>query len=415
MIIINLGGKNLSEKYNGILDNYLECGQDVAIAFHPPPTHLRGSTKARKIDKPGRFATPPGRFQGTIPRGSLCVVISVPEGHPPPVAILDVGTYSGYDGDLQAYEVYLRLEDTSKAARRNFNGVARLAPPPLDDEWFKDGDSEADLTGVHQPISGGASWGHLLLHFSEDSAAQALQLYSPVTPRDAGTFRSVLCGMNADDYFEYDLLSGVDPATRDRILSAIHPMRRAPRSDYLTRIPCGGMVLVIAQGRPFLLIASRHEAVDACLKKVESIVVRVFDAAEDKSACKRVILERDNWRSTPFRARSRWRPHLSVAFWVGYFLGLETSPWTGRCLDATTSPSCFQDALNVTRQLNSSLADMSEVMKSRLHNTFSVHVDLCIDYIFRSALLVAATPYGALGKVAKWLTRNQFDFTESSV
>jgi hypothetical protein len=250
MIIINLGGKNLSEKYNGILDNYLECGQDVAIAFHPPPTHLRGSTKARKIDKPvwaGRFATPPGRFQGTIPRGSLCVVISVPEGHPPPVAILDVGTYSGYDGDLQAYEVYLRLEDTSKAARRNFNGVARLAPPPLDDEWFKDGDSEADLTGVHQPISGGASWGHLLLHSSEDSAAQALQLYSPVTPRDAGTFRSVLCGMNADDYFEYDLLSGVDPATRDRILSAIHPTRRAPRSDYLTRIPCG---IILVHGPP---------------------------------------------------------------------------------------------------------------------------------------------------------------------
>lgn len=41
-----------------------------------------------------------------------------------------------------------------------------------------------------------------------------------------------------EPYFEYNMLLGVEPATRDRILSGIHPTRRARRSDYLSRIAC---------------------------------------------------------------------------------------------------------------------------------------------------------------------------------
>lgn len=418
-----------------MLDNYLECGQDVSIAFSQPPLQALGSTKARKLDKDvwaGRFATPPARFEKEIPPTSLCAVLPTDPRRPPPIALDDLGTYAKYDKNIRAYKVYFRLEDTSKAARRNFNGIAHLAPPLLDEDWCVEGDSEADLTGVRHSASTRAHRVHLPLESSENSTA--LQPHSHVTSRGAETFRHVLCGMSADGYFEYDLLSGVEPSTRDRILAAIHPARRAPQSDYLTPIPCGilfvhgppgcgksaqlagAIVLAIAQGKPVLLMASRHEAVDACLKKVEALVqtsgldcviIRVFDAAEDESACKRVLFERDDWRSSPFRIRLRWRPRLSIAFWVGYFLGIEPSPWTGRCLDAATSPECFQDALSVARQINSSPADLPVDKKSRLYNTFNVYVDKCIDHVFQSALLVAATPCAALGKMAKWFTRNQ--------
>lgn len=129
-----------------------------------------------------------------------------------------LATYSAYNSNLQTYEVYLRLEDTSKAARRNFNGIARLAPPPFDDDWIRDGDSEADLTGV-QPDHTGASLGHSLV--------DAVQGNSTATGRGADTFRSLLCGTTAAGYFEFDMLSDVDSATKDQILSGIHPTRRA--------------------------------------------------------------------------------------------------------------------------------------------------------------------------------------------
>ncbi|KAG8164460.1 hypothetical protein KVR01_006378 [Diaporthe batatas] len=146
----------------------------------------------------------------------------------------------------------------------------------------------------------------------------------------------------------------------------------------------------------------RQAAVDACLRRVEGlcqtsgidcVIVRVFDAAEDKSACKRVLRERDGWRNLPFR--------------VAYYLDIEPSPWTGQHLDATTSPQCFADALDMARRLNGAPTDMPDAMKSRLQNLFNIYVDQCIDHIYQSALLVAVTPYAALGKVVKWFTRNR--------
>lgn len=38
---------------------------------------------------------------------------------------------------------------------------------------------------------------------------------------------------------------------------------------------------------------------------------------------------------------------------------------------------------------------------------FSIHLDQCIDHVYSSALLVAVTPYAALGKMAKWFARNR--------
>lgn len=132
---------------------------------------------------------------------------------------------------------------------------------------------------------------------------------------------------------------------------------------------------------PVLLTASRHEAVDACLKKVEVLVktsgldctiLRVFDAAEDKAACKRVFRYRSEWRNAEFRVRSKWRPHLSVAVWVAYHLGMEASPWAGRRLDATIAPECFHTAQHVAQQLDEASDDLPTSQKSRLLNTFSV-------------------------------------------
>lgn len=225
--------------------------------------------------------------------------------------------------------------------------------------------------------------GHSLIHAVQDG--------STVTGRGADTFRSLLCGTTAADYFEFDILSDVKSATKDRILAGIHPTRRAQRVDFPSRRPCatllihgapgcgkseqlaGAITLFVAQNLPVLLTASRPEAVDACLGKVEVLVktsgldctiVRAFDAAEDKEACKRVFRYRNEWRNAEFRVRSKWRPHLSVAFWVAYHLGMESSPWTDRRVDATTSPQCFHDAQHVAQQLDDAPDDLPEPQKS---------------------------------------------------
>lgn len=61
----------------------------------------------------------------------------------------------------------------------------------------------------------------------------------------------------------------------------------------------------------------------------------------------------------------------------------------------------------MARQIKSSPANLPVDKKARLYNTFNVYVDNCIDHNFQSALLVAATPSAALGKMAKWFTHNQ--------
>lgn len=110
------------------------------------------------------------------------------------------------------------------------------------------------------------------------------------------------------------MLSSVEAAIKDQILMGIHPTRRTARIDHLSWVPCGilpvhsdpgcgkseqlaaAISLCVAQDLSVLLITSRHEAVDACLTEVETIVktsgiecviIRVFDAAEDKAVCKR--------------------------------------------------------------------------------------------------------------------------------
>lgn len=86
LAVIDLGDENISDKYHGTLENYLERGQDVAICFHPPPTYTRGSTKARKLDNPmwmGRIVSAPRQFQGEILRESLCVLLHISGDHPP--------------------------------------------------------------------------------------------------------------------------------------------------------------------------------------------------------------------------------------------------------------------------------------------------------------------------------------------
>lgn len=151
MAIVDLGGTNLSNEYQGVLDNYLECGQDIAISFRTSASGTRGSTKWRKLDRPvwcGRIAAAPTHFQRHMPHNSLCILLHLSEGPQLPIDDADMGTYKKYDKGLQAHTVYIRLEDTSKAARHNFNGTARLSPPApgdINDDWVKDSDSEADL------------------------------------------------------------------------------------------------------------------------------------------------------------------------------------------------------------------------------------------------------------------------------
>lgn len=50
MLVIDTGGINLPEKYNGVLDNHLESGYEVSMSHQPAATP--GNSKLRKHDKP---------------------------------------------------------------------------------------------------------------------------------------------------------------------------------------------------------------------------------------------------------------------------------------------------------------------------------------------------------------------------
>lgn len=411
MLIVDTGGINLSEKYNGVLDNYLESGQEVCICLTKSPPLPKGNSKWRKHDKPAwpaRFATAPSSFRAATPVGSLCVVVKQ-FGKKLPIPRDHVGTYAGYDNLLPSHQVFLKLEDTSKVSRREFNGMARLQHTPFDKSWFDDGDSEAGMDIVIQ---------------GQDEANE-----SPTRE----TLRSILCGTSIHGYFEVSLLEGIDTRTLDCIMSNIHPDRRAGRAEFMARLPCGfGLVtgapgcakscqlavmitLCVAKGDSVLLIASRHEAVDSCLRKVveiikltdmQPLVLRSYDASEDMKACRRVLwCDGADWKKTSFRVRSRWRPELSVAFWLSFYLGRELSPWTGRHLDARDTPPAIAALRQSIQQYNDTPKVIAITEMERLWRIIDTNLKRGVEFIYSMASVVATTPFGALTSTTKSFTQ----------
>lgn len=410
MLVIDTGGINLSEKYNGVLDNYLESGQEVCICLTTSPPLPKGNSKWRKHDKPAWpacFATVPSSFKAAMPVGSLCVIVKqfdkglpIPRGH--------IGTYAGYDKLLPSHKVFLKLEDTSKVSRREFNGMARVQHTPFDKSWFDDGDSEAGMDIIIQ---------------GQDEANE-----SPTRE----TLRSILCGTSIHEYFEMSLLEGISTETLNCIMSNIHPDRRAGRAEFMARLPCGlGLVtgapgcakscqlavmitLCVAKGDSVLLIASRHEAVDSCLRKVVAImkltdmqplVLRSYDASEDMKACRRVLwCGRDDWKKTSFRVRSRWRPELSVAFRLSFYLGRELSPWTGRQIDANT-PLAIAALRQSIQQYNDTPKVVAIAEMERLKRIIDTNLKRAVEFIYSTASVVATTPFGALTSTTKSFTQ----------
>lgn len=54
--------------------------------------------------------------------------------------------------------------------------------------------------------------------------------------------------------------------------------------------------------------------------------------------------------------------------------------------------------------------DLPEPVKVKLRNVFTVHLEACIDDVYKSAMLVASTPYGTLGTLAKFLHSKPMSF-----
>lgn len=59
---------------------------------------------------------------------------------------------------------------------------------------------------------------------------------------------------------------------------------------------------------------------------MQPLVLCSDDASEDMKACRQVLSGNGaDWKKTSFRVRSWWRPELSVAFWLSFYLGRELS------------------------------------------------------------------------------------------
>lgn len=54
--------------------------------------------------------------------------------------------------------------------------------------------------------------------------------------------------MKAEDYFESNMLSGVEVPVKDQILMSIHPTRRTARIDHLSRVSCEILLVPDAAG-----------------------------------------------------------------------------------------------------------------------------------------------------------------------
>lgn len=299
--------------------------------------------------------------------------LPIPRGH--------IGTYAGYDKLLPSHEVFLKLEDTSKVSRREFNGMARIQHTPFDKSWFDDGNSEAGMDIVIQ---------------GQDEANE-----SPTRE----TLRSILCGTSIHEYFEMGLLEGINTETLNCIMSNIHPDRRAGRAELMARLPCGlGLVtgapgcakscrlavmitLCVAKGDSVLLIASRHEAVDSCLRKIVDII------------------KLTDMKKTSFRVRSRWRPELSVAFWLSFYLGRELSPWTGRHLDANKTPPAIAALRQSIQQYNDTPKVVAIAEMERLKRIIDTNLKRAVESMYSTASVVATTPFGALTSTTKSFTQ----------
>lgn len=131
-------------------------------------------------------------------------------------------------------------------------------------------------------------------------------------------------------------------------------------------------------------------------------LIRSYDASEDMKACTWVLSGNGaDWKKTSFRIHSRWRPELSVAFSVSFYLGRDLSPWTGRHLDATEIPPAIA-ALRQSIQLFHDppmVVAISEM--ERLLRIVDTDIKRAVEFIYSTACVVSTTPFGALNSITR--------------
>lgn len=116
-------------------------------------------------------------------------------------------------------------------------------------------------------------------------------------------------------------------------------------------------------------------------------VLHIYD--EDimhMKACRRVLSGNGaDWKKPSFYVRSRWRPELSIVFWLSFYLGREPLQWTGRHLDATDIPP----AIAAVRQPIQLFHGTSKVVASsemeRLLRIVDTNLKRAVEFIYSTA------------------------------
>jgi hypothetical protein len=231
------------------------------------------------------------------------------------------------DSTVERYHIYLKFPDTSKVARRRFNGVVRWASKAAYQwpEWTYDEDSEHDDG----------------LDVGPSQEAEAF--------RGRIRFSSIILGNAIGHYFEDDFLEGCEPHALARVFERIPLARRAIRTRSLRSVACGllltsgaggtgksyqtGVAVALSslQGKPVLAIANQHKAVDGIMFNIintfistgiQGPVIRTYDYRTDYDACLHVA-EGGALETFKTRKNSKWQPKWSLAFWLSWLLNPE--------------------------------------------------------------------------------------------
>lgn len=410
----------LSAQYGGVLEQQVKPGCELNIGFYPPQgdalkgippcTGVLGSAAWKRSDRrcwKAEFINSP--FQTQLPLHIACLKVyrgcKIHDDFD--TDKIQLCSNPATDRDPRSYDVYFKFPDPSKVDRRRYNGVVRFAERrsyEWSNLWGVDDDSEYD----------------------DDSDVK--ETSEPEAFRSRKSFTSILLGTSVQHYAEDDFLVGIEPVALARVLANIPESHRAARKRYLGRVPCGLYLcagaggtgksfniaimvsLCVLQKKKVSVVANQHRAVDSTIHKIvdmfqrdgiQRLVIRTYDDRTDTASTLAVA---DGIPLHLFRTvnASRWKPHLSLAFWVAWLLGQDgvTAP-----LPDNHELRQRPQVLTLKSDINLSLTHPEENTRRAAECAIPSSVKSVVQMLLSEAAVVGSTAYGCLYKHVKKFTK----------
>lgn len=151
VLLVNFDGVDISARYGGVLDSFLEPGCELRVASNSAVElhSVNGSSNWRLNDKPTWHAEViASPFTTNLPPKHLCLLVTRSNVNNEELfaAHIPIGRVPRAHPNVASYEVYLKPPDPLRPARRRYNGVVRWSAREHYQwpKWSTDDDSEYD-------------------------------------------------------------------------------------------------------------------------------------------------------------------------------------------------------------------------------------------------------------------------------